>query len=142
MFERETRREKILEAINLQKETQLRMKNKGGFLNILAGKKKSAQIVPEENEEVKVKVDPLVEAENEFYRILNEVDWQFSIVHQENQFNSFFTFQVKESRKDRDPINEYEFWNKGKQAGKLKSCEMKDESLKVKWWRMKNERGC
>ena len=50
------------------------MKNKGGFLNILAGKKKSAQIVPEENEEVKVKVDPLVEAENEFYRILNEVD--------------------------------------------------------------------
>ena len=90
MFERETRREKILEAINLQKETQLRMKNKGGFLNILAGKKKSAQIVPEENEEVKVKVDPLVEAENEFYRILNEVDWQFSIVHQENQFNSFF----------------------------------------------------
>ena len=77
MFERETRREKILEAINLQKETQLRMKNKGGFLNILAGKKKTAQIVPEENEEVKVKVDPLVEAENEFYRILNEVDWQF-----------------------------------------------------------------
>ena len=39
MFERETRRERVLEAINLQKETQLRMKNKGGFLNILAGKK-------------------------------------------------------------------------------------------------------
>ena len=74
MFERETRRERVLEAINLQKETQLRMKNKGGFLNILAGKKqKSAQMVPQEKEEVKVKVDPLVEAENEFYRILDEV---------------------------------------------------------------------
>ena len=72
MFERETRRERVLEAINLQKETQLRMKNKGGFLNILAGKKqKSAQT--QEMEEVKVKVDPLEEAENEFYRILNEV---------------------------------------------------------------------
>ena len=81
MFERETRREKILEAINLQKETQLRMKNKGGFLNILTGNKKSAHIVPQENEEVKVKVDPLVEAENEFYRILNEVDCQFSTNH-------------------------------------------------------------
>ena len=35
MFERETRREKILEAVDLNKEMQLRMKNKSGFLTLL-----------------------------------------------------------------------------------------------------------
>ena len=74
MFERETRREKILEAIDLNREMQLRQKNKDGFLNLLAGKKQTFSLVDsKESKEEKIKVDPLVEAEKEFYRILNEV---------------------------------------------------------------------
>ena len=45
MFERETRREKILEAIDLNREMQLRQKNKDGFLNLLAGKSKNFLLV-------------------------------------------------------------------------------------------------
>ena len=74
MFERETRREKILEAIDLNREMQLRQKNKDGFLNLLAGKKQKYSLGDnKESTEEKIKVDPLVEAEKEFYRILNEV---------------------------------------------------------------------
>lgn len=74
MFERETRREKILEAIDLNREMQLRQKNKDGFLNLLAGKKQKYSLGDnKESKEEKIKVDPLVEAEKEFYRILNEV---------------------------------------------------------------------
>ena len=74
MFERETRREKILEAIDLNREMQLRQKNKDGFLNLLAGKKQKFSLGDsKESKEEKIKVDPLVEAEKEFYRILNEV---------------------------------------------------------------------
>ena len=72
MFERETRREKILEAVDLNKEMQLRMKNKSGFLNLInKGKNKKSE--HKELDGGKVKVDPLVEAENDFYRIVNEV---------------------------------------------------------------------
>ena len=72
MFERETRREKILEAVDLNKEMQLRMKNKSGFLNLInKGKNKKSE--HKEQDGGKVKVDPLVEAENDFYRIVNEV---------------------------------------------------------------------
>ena len=74
MFERETRREKILEAIDLNREMQLRQKNKDGFLNLLAGKKQKYSLGDnKESKEENIKVDPLVEAEKEFYRILNEV---------------------------------------------------------------------
>ena len=72
MFERETRREKILEAIELNREMQLRQKNKSGHFG---GGKKEAFCLTErkEAEEEKKKVDPLEEAEKEFYRIINEV---------------------------------------------------------------------
>ena len=78
MFERETRREKILEAIDLNREMQLRQKNRNGLLNLLtaatSGKTKKYSLVEtKEAVEEKVEVDPLVEAEKEFYRILNEV---------------------------------------------------------------------
>ena len=79
MFERETRREKILEAIELNREMQLRQKNRNGLLNLLsaaasgAKTKKYSLVENKEAVEEKVKVDPLVEAEKEFYRILNEV---------------------------------------------------------------------
>lgn len=74
MFERETRREKILEAIDLNREMQLRQKNKDGFLNLLAGQKQKYSLGEKQaSKEEKIKVDPLVEAEKEFYRILNEV---------------------------------------------------------------------
>ena len=74
MFERETRREKILEAIELNREMQLRQKNKSGLLNTLSGGKKEILCPTErkETEEEKKKVDPLDEAEKEFYRIINE----------------------------------------------------------------------
>ena len=75
MFERETRREKILEAIELNREMQLRQKNKSGLFNVLGGGKKETFCPTErkETEEEKKKVDPLEEAEREFYRIINEV---------------------------------------------------------------------
>ena len=75
MFERETRREKILEAIELNREMQLRQKNKSGLFNVLSRGKKETFCLTErkEAEEEKRKVDPLDEAEKEFYRIINEV---------------------------------------------------------------------
>ena len=75
MFERETRREKILEAIELNREMQLRQKNKSGLFNVLSGGKKDIFCLTErkETEEENKKVDPLDEAEKEFYRIINEV---------------------------------------------------------------------
>ena len=74
MFERETRREKILEAIDLNREMQLKQKNKNGLLNLLTVKKQKYSLADKkETEEVKVNVDPLFEAGEEFYRILNEV---------------------------------------------------------------------
>ena len=74
MFERETRREKILEAIDLNREMQLKQKNKNGLLNLLTVKKQKYSLADKkETEEVKVNVDPLVEAGEEFYRTLNEV---------------------------------------------------------------------
>ena len=75
MFERETRREKILEAIELNREMQLRQKNKSGLFNVLSGGKKDIFCPTErkETEEEKKKVDPLEEAEKDFYRIINEV---------------------------------------------------------------------
>ena len=75
MFERETRREKILEAIELNREMQLRQKNRSGLLSVLPGRKKDTFCLTErkETEEEKKKVDPLEEAEKEFYRIINEV---------------------------------------------------------------------
>lgn len=89
MFERETRREKILEAIDLNREMQLRQKNKDGFLNLLAGKKQKYSLGEnKESKEEKIKVDPLVEAEKEFYRILNEVK---KITFEENEISCFLS---------------------------------------------------
>ena len=64
MFERETRREKILEAIELNREMQLRQKNRSGLLSVLTGGKKDTFCLTErkETEEEKKKVDPLEEA--------------------------------------------------------------------------------
>ena len=64
MFERETRREKILEAIELNREMQLRQKNRSGLLSVLPGRKKDTFCLTErkETEEEKKKVDPLEEA--------------------------------------------------------------------------------
>ena len=73
MFERETRREKILEAIELNREMQLRQKNKSGLFNVLSGGKKETLCLTERKETEEKKVDPLEEAEKEFYRIINEV---------------------------------------------------------------------
>ena len=82
MFERETRREKILEAIDLNREIQLRQKSKKGLMNLVnAGKKQKHSILDkteaeeeEEEDEKKVAVtDPITVAETEFYRIINEV---------------------------------------------------------------------
>ena len=54
---------------------QLRQKNKSGLFNVLGGGKKETFCPTErkETEEEKKKVDPLEEAEREFYRIINEV---------------------------------------------------------------------
>ena len=100
MFERETRREKILEAIELNREMQLRQKNKDGFLNLLTGKKQKYSLRDNngDTDEEKVKVDPLVETEKEFYRILNEV---LKITFEENQIQIFY-LQVKESRRGKE----------------------------------------
>ena len=100
MFERETRREKILEAIELNREMQLRQKNKDGFLNLLTGKKQKYSLRDNngDTDEEKVKVDPLVETEKEFYRILNEV---LKITFEENQIEIFY-LQVKESRRGKE----------------------------------------
>ena len=74
MFERETRREKILEAIELNREMQLRQKNKSGHFALSGGKKETFCLTErKETEEEKKKVDPLEEAEKDFYRIINEV---------------------------------------------------------------------
>ena len=75
MFERETRREKILEAINLNRETQLRQKSKG-ILSLCKGRKQKYSLA--ERREVQAednvpKVDPIENAEKEFYRIIKEV---------------------------------------------------------------------
>ena len=73
MFERETRREKILEAFDLNREMQLRQKNKTGLLNLFGvGNIKK---LSKETEEKTTKVDPIEEAEKEFYRIINEVSF-------------------------------------------------------------------
>ena len=108
MFERETRREKILEAIDLNREMQLKQKNKNGLLNLLTVKKQKYSLADKkETEEVKVNVDPLVEAGEEFYRILNEVmKMTFPV-----KYVLHFISQVKSSRKTRpmDSINEYDW---------------------------------
>ena len=84
MFERETRREKILEAIELNREMQLRQKNKSGLFNVLSGGKKDI-FCPTERKETEKKVDPLDEAEKEFYRIINEV----KVFHLQNAIRIF-----------------------------------------------------
>ena len=102
MFERETRREKILEAIDLNREMQLRQKNKDGFLNLLAGKKQKYSLGEnKESKEEKIKVDPLVEAEKEFYRILNEVK---KITFEENEISCFLYLFSGEREQKRERV--------------------------------------
>ena len=68
MFERETRREKILEGMN----KEMRLKNKsGGIINVLTNNKKTAG--KEHNEKVEVIEDPIAKAEREFYEIIEKV---------------------------------------------------------------------
>ena len=65
MFERETKREKILEAQNKEK----RLKNKtGGMLSLIKGRDRSS--TKDENTE---KEDPIVKAEREFFETINKV---------------------------------------------------------------------
>ena len=79
MYERETRREKILEALNLNKETALKQKSKG-LLSLAKGAKGRKQKyslgdrkeTPIE-EDADVKFDPIAEAEKDFFRIIKEV---------------------------------------------------------------------
>ena len=75
MFERETRREKILEAIDHNREMQLRQKNKVNVLHLLGVGKKTTPSLNERNEkeEQPKRLDPLEEAEKEFYKIIKEV---------------------------------------------------------------------
>ena len=124
MFERETRREKILEAIELNREMQLRQKNRSGLLSVLTGGKKDTFCLTErkETEEEKKKVDPLEEAEKEFYRIINEV----KLFHLQNATRIFafiledvavsskhlvsFEFQAKQNSRYREAhFNPYDF---------------------------------
>ena len=79
MYERETRREKILEALNLNKETALKQKSKG-LISLAKGAKGRKQKyslgdrkeTPVE-EDSEVKFDPIAEAEKDFFRIIKEV---------------------------------------------------------------------
>ena len=74
MFERETRREKILEALNLNKETALKQKSKG-ILSLAKGRKQKYSLGDRKEtpvEETK-KVDPIENAEKEFFRMIKEV---------------------------------------------------------------------
>ena len=71
MFERETRREKILEAIDHNREMQLRQKNKVNVLHLLGVGKKTTP--SNETDEQTKRLDPLEEAEKEFYKIIKEV---------------------------------------------------------------------
>jgi hypothetical protein len=79
MYERETRREKILEALNLNKETALKQKSKG-LLTLAKGAKgrkqkyslRDRKETPVE-EDSDVKFDPIAEAEKDFFRIIKEV---------------------------------------------------------------------
>ena len=75
MYERETRKEKILEALNLNREIQLKQKSKG-ILNLCKSRKQKYSLADRKEtaaEEAVVKVDPIAEAEKEFYRIIKEV---------------------------------------------------------------------
>ena len=77
MFERETRREKILEAIDLNREMQLRQNNKSDVFQLLVGgmklKQRSSNTDRENMEDQPKKIGPVDEAEKEFYRIVKEV---------------------------------------------------------------------
>ena len=80
MFERETRREKILEALNLNKETALKQKSKG-LLSLAKGAKgrKQKYSLGDRKEtpiddNTSVTYDPLAKAEKDFYRIIKEVN--------------------------------------------------------------------
>ena len=86
MFERETRREKVLEAFDLNREMQLRQRNKTGLLNLLGvGNIKKFS---KETEEKTTKVDSIEEAEKEFYRIINEVSFfQFTKLNRKVPFD-------------------------------------------------------
>ena len=85
MFERETRREKILEAIDLNREMQLRQNNKTDVFHLLVGGKQKHRSSNTERETAQAppKVDPLEEAEKEFYRIVKEV----KIFHLKNEIS-------------------------------------------------------
>ena len=74
MYERETRREKILEALNLNREIQLKQKSKG-ILNLCKGRKQKFSLIDKKEtpEETVVKVDLIAEAEKEFFKIIKEV---------------------------------------------------------------------
>ena len=79
MFERETRREKILEALNLNKETALKQKSKG-ILSLAKGRKQKYSLGDRKETPVEeVKVDPIMNAEKEFFRMIKEVISNFSI---------------------------------------------------------------
>ena len=75
MFERETRREKILEAIDLNREMQLRQNNKSDVFQLLVGgmKLKQRSSNTDRDDMEPKKVGPVDEAEKEFYRIVKEV---------------------------------------------------------------------
>ena len=77
MFERETRREKILEAIDLNREMQLRQSNKSDVFQLLVGgmklKQRSSNTDREDMGDQPKKIGPVDEAEKKFYRIVKEV---------------------------------------------------------------------
>ena len=68
MFERETKREKVLEAKN----REMRLKNRaGGFISVFSNHKKSSGTEKKEN--LEAVEDPIAKAEKEFYEIVNKV---------------------------------------------------------------------
>ena len=73
MFERETRREKIQEALNLNKETALKQKSKE-ILSLAKGRKQKYSLGDRNETPVEeVKVDPIMNAEKEFFQMIKEV---------------------------------------------------------------------
>ena len=68
MFERETKREKVLEAKN----REMRLKNRaGGFISVFRNHKKSTGIEKKEN--LEAVEDPIAKAEKDFFEIVNKV---------------------------------------------------------------------
>ena len=102
MFERETRREKILEARN--KELRLKEKTKG-ILGLGGGGKKSGglagafDMLKKKNDNDEEKEDPIQKAEREFFEIIKKVCFIVNPLRAESVSNFCIFFKFKFSKK-------------------------------------------